>query len=610
MTVDSEVKSMRTLRCLLAGVFCVVLTTGPGWSSSRAASPNFNCGTLGQSIVKPDGDILVVGEKGPGCFPPRLPSEAFLLQVTRDGVPDHLYSDGGVKFLPDEEPVELMTAGRSGAVLATESSLMKLTAKGLPDRDFGVDGKLAGIPGAVLDSEPILAAVTQSDGMIIVVGGDSARGIVVARFDSGGRLDGQFDGDGISKPAVPSGVDLFGITGIGLDDTGRILISGSDGFNPVALRLLKDGRLDTSFGPDDSGFSAPFKVGGFGGFIGPGSGPFVDGDGAFRAYFPVYQLTGNGHAGFTFDADGEPVGKPRFYSGSEPLIETPDGGVVSGQDYGRGVPPTFSVDNVKPGGSSIPGFPFKLWLTPGNALSRGITYSPESDSLIVTGDADSYECSPGCKGKHLMAVARVDASTGSPRRGFGVGGSILIPENQCHFGHGRSIDAGPWNRCRLKEPAIRIRIRFRQGKSARPGLSGTVALTGPQSLPGVQKRLLFVTLPRRLKTHRKLASHLSVKTLTTVSGRTTASVRGRKLAFRFVPKWSPGDPGESPPTGNPPVRFNFFLKPGALRPLSRAVRRMRLPFHIRARFSSSSRFWAPTSSITDAMAPPVSRRRS
>ncbi len=69
---------------------------------------------------------------------------------------------------------------------------------------------------------------------------------MVARFDAGGRLDPSFSGDGRTY------VDVAGVgfgTAIAVQPDGRILVGGIEGSNsPVLIRLLRDGRLDPSFG--------------------------------------------------------------------------------------------------------------------------------------------------------------------------------------------------------------------------------------------------------------------------------------------------------------------------------------------------------------------------
>jgi uncharacterized delta-60 repeat protein len=105
--------------------------------------------------------------------------------------------------------------------------------------------------GATFD-EGIVAMTLQSDGKIVAVGnphgGPSA--YIVARFKTNGAIDTSFEG---------TGTQILGIDGsdfpedVAIAPSGRIIVAGESQGLVTLARLLTDGNLDYTFGPNENG---------------------------------------------------------------------------------------------------------------------------------------------------------------------------------------------------------------------------------------------------------------------------------------------------------------------------------------------------------------------
>lgn len=592
------------LRAIAAGIFFVVLLGGLS-TQAGAITPEelpgrdtSTCGALYESIVKPDGSILALGNTG--CEPQG--GRTTLVQLTYAGRIDPGFSDGGVKVLPSQPPdsvIALMPAGPSDAVLATESSLSKFKADGSPDQEFGQGGE---VDLSEVFEDPIYAAANQADGKIVVSGDGAIGAATLARFTASGELDDEFGGDGVVDQVIPAGVPLFSPQAIGFDSADRITgAAAGSGAGPVAMRLLEDGSLDTAFGPEDNGFTE-FQ-GDIGSFqpSGPGLSIAADDDGAFRIYdvtYPAIYTASN--VGYVFDADGLSAGRPVNHkgNGSGIFTELPDGGLASSEAAGRAMPSTFNLTRTYADGSPYTGFPTRtLELSPGSGAVAGVTYLPADNSLIATGRSYGFQCLPDCVNGSFMTIAKVNADTGRLDSSFGTQGSTVIPGNECaHVVAPSAGSVSGWTRCRLKAPGVKAKVRFRGGSGRNPGITGSATLYGAEEQPGIQTRTLTVKLPSRLRLRAgKVAPRLSATTNGTVPGDTSVTLRGRTIVIKHEPTWFPDNPDDVPPPGNPAVRIEFGLKRGAIKPLPRKLHRKALQFRFKGSLESDFTWYSPGS---------------
>jgi uncharacterized delta-60 repeat protein len=122
-----------------------------------------------------------------------------------------------------------------------------------PTGTFGTNGKAYAVDAG---NQYIYGASQQRDGRIVATGTTDYTKLNVVRWNSDGTLDTTFDGDsgtgnGIVDITPPDGISTQGLD-IQQDSQGRldIAVRTNSGANAAIVRLLADGRLDTSFGGD------------------------------------------------------------------------------------------------------------------------------------------------------------------------------------------------------------------------------------------------------------------------------------------------------------------------------------------------------------------------
>jgi uncharacterized delta-60 repeat protein len=163
-------------------------------------------------------------------------------------------------------------AANSNGPQQSVMALARLNADGTPDQTFGTGGKATvGLHlGTTIDLEHLSAAVLQSDGRIVAVGGATtgSGGMgewLVVRFTPTGQLDTTFGTGGVKAPVVtPVNNSLSTANAVALTPDGRIVVAGRQDVSvpymggigttiqPTAevVRLTPSGQLDSSFGAD------------------------------------------------------------------------------------------------------------------------------------------------------------------------------------------------------------------------------------------------------------------------------------------------------------------------------------------------------------------------
>jgi uncharacterized delta-60 repeat protein len=145
----------------------------------------------------------------------------------------------------------IVEAGTAGGQIA----LARYTSAGNLDRAFSQDGKVISNLHPYTYSGAETTAVDDRDR--IVVGAENENGFAVVRYRPNGALDPRFSGDGIASTTT-FGYDVALSSGLGIDDQGRIVVSGSAwkgiGSNERVVfalaRLTPEGALDSSFSQD------------------------------------------------------------------------------------------------------------------------------------------------------------------------------------------------------------------------------------------------------------------------------------------------------------------------------------------------------------------------
>jgi len=120
------------------------------------------------------------------------------------------------------------------------AAVARYNTDGSLDKHFGN----AGIVTTPALGSGLDAITLQTDGKIVVAGPPGGAIILVARYDSTGRLDTTFATEGIfkSQDFLPSSGRSGGVV---VQPDGKILVAEG-----VLLRLLPDGQLDSSFGTE------------------------------------------------------------------------------------------------------------------------------------------------------------------------------------------------------------------------------------------------------------------------------------------------------------------------------------------------------------------------
>jgi uncharacterized delta-60 repeat protein len=224
------------------------------------------------AVSPTDGKTVVVGYS----YVPNQNPLSRLLSVARytaDGSLDATFNGSGKTTFRNGSGLSLVASAvaidSSGRILVAgdsqqyfggdDSVLVRFNADGTPDTTFGSGGvatigfrgTLSGAAGIAIDSSGriVLAGTT---------GGNFTTGtdFFVARMTPGGILDSTFGTAGQVTLSIGSGYTTDTATGVAIDASGRIVVSGTTGSTPIpvqnpafaAARLQSNGGLDATFG--------------------------------------------------------------------------------------------------------------------------------------------------------------------------------------------------------------------------------------------------------------------------------------------------------------------------------------------------------------------------
>ena len=200
--------------------------------------------------LDPDGRIVVAGTRD---------TQLIVLALDANGDVDAAFGDAGLYSGPvahivvSAPPRILRTALGGYRITAHHISsaldnprpplvcrVLGLTASGLEDASFGVDGY------ALLDAPNVQVScnslVAQPDGRLLIAGNEGGRGFAV-RLATDGRRDTSFSADAVAAAMTEA-------TAMAVEGDGSILVAGGSGgvSGAMIVRLLASGELDPLFG--------------------------------------------------------------------------------------------------------------------------------------------------------------------------------------------------------------------------------------------------------------------------------------------------------------------------------------------------------------------------
>lgn len=228
---------------------------GEGGKAKISVNATAGCEAI---AIQPDGKIVLVGytEKGSSNYDyavVRINADGSL-DTTFDGdgmLTTHISSDDVATSVIIQADGKIVVAGYSGAETSPDFSLVRYNSDGSLDTTFDGDGKVMTPIGSF--SDRINDIALQTDGKIVVAGyaDGSGGGMTLARYNSDGSLDTNFDGDGKVLINVLTSNRAYGVL---IQPDGKIVAVGNsfDSLNATFLtvRLNSDGSFDTSFDGD------------------------------------------------------------------------------------------------------------------------------------------------------------------------------------------------------------------------------------------------------------------------------------------------------------------------------------------------------------------------
>jgi uncharacterized delta-60 repeat protein len=151
-----------------------------------------------------------------------------------------LGSSDEIQSIAIQSDGKIVAAGNSGNNFA----IARYETDGDLDNTFSGDGKLTTDLGSSLES--FESVVLQSDGKIVAAGYSDGN-FAVVRYETNGDLDNTFSGDG--KLTTNLGA-MEGVNSIAIQSDGKIVAAGYSGSDFFIARYETDGDLDTDFDTD------------------------------------------------------------------------------------------------------------------------------------------------------------------------------------------------------------------------------------------------------------------------------------------------------------------------------------------------------------------------
>lgn len=226
----------------------------------------------------------------------------------------------------------------------------RFKADGTLDTTFGGDGIVETDNG--LSSWGPSAVAIQSDGKIVVVGFAELEGACcasIARYNTNGSLDSGFDGDGMRPIPFGTGSE---VRGVAVQGDGKIVVAGNDASDIALARFTSAGALDATFGTGGTVTLDAGAVDRLAGVRLQSDGRIVAA-GSIDNTFLVARFTSSGAPDATFDDDGIATVADGGYGGARALALQSDGkivvagsGTVARLTAAGALDPSFSDDGV------------------------------------------------------------------------------------------------------------------------------------------------------------------------------------------------------------------------------------------------------------------------
>lgn len=217
-------------------------------------------------ILQPDGSILVCGYYG---FLNDVNEHVFVMRFTPEGQPDDTFGIHGVfsstigETYSDLYTMQLQEDGRilcAGFTVlngSEEFMALRLTADGNPDFSYSDDG--VAIASFSNQDDRAYSLQIQPDGKAVLAGSaynffTSTTSFALARFDTDGELDPDFNGDGMNLYTISGYADLA--TSLVLQPDGKMIMGGyvhsnvNGGSDMAIMRVLPNGIPDMDWSED------------------------------------------------------------------------------------------------------------------------------------------------------------------------------------------------------------------------------------------------------------------------------------------------------------------------------------------------------------------------
>jgi uncharacterized delta-60 repeat protein len=220
--------------------------------------------SLAYLTVDNEDKIIIQGNKDNKIFVARLYNDGTLDTSFGSGLGYIILNDFAVSQsagIQIDSSNRIILAGTINRVDTNDDfASIRLTSSGIIDAAYGVNGyALCDISGNMVNDSAYNLILDNSDNSYVcgVTNIDDFDNIVIVKYDVSGNVDTNFANNGVLTIQV-NNVDL-GSYAINIDTQERLIVGGylinyetSDDF--VVTRIDLSGNIDTSFGPDISGF--------------------------------------------------------------------------------------------------------------------------------------------------------------------------------------------------------------------------------------------------------------------------------------------------------------------------------------------------------------------
>jgi uncharacterized delta-60 repeat protein len=412
--------ALRASRLILFGliVLALILTSTPLTSVEAAAgdldptfgsagkvTTDFNQGAdYGHAVaVQGDGKIVVAG------FTVFSMADFALARYDVNGNLDPSFGSGGkvtTDFSNSDDVVSAMAIQSDGKIVVAGAMILNGTAEfedfalaryntdGSLDTSFGSGGKVT--TDFLGGPDGLHAMAIQNDGKLVVAGSEGYN-FALARYDSHGNLDASFGSGGKVITDFDGGVD--GAYAVALQADGKIIAAGQSGLSFALARYDANGNLDVGFG------SGGKVISDFSGNFGDITAIALQADGRIVAAgytgfydFALARYEANGQLDSSFGAGGKVI--TDFSGGSDDAFAVTlqkDGKIIAaGSSAGRFSGASFALARYDSKGGLDPSFGAGGKLTTSFAdrddEAYAMAFQPDG-KLVVCGEA--YQESAG-----------------------------------------------------------------------------------------------------------------------------------------------------------------------------------------------------------------------